>query len=166
MLDETPSTDRFRDCAGLDLKGLDQATENFAAEMTEYRPERLLGRVSAVNDGGFRVAGLAGVARVGDGVLLRRGAGRPTEGEIVALEPVGRPVPGGGAREFEAIAMAFGAMDGASIGGPDGTCLVAMSAYRVPDTPAETWSRTCISHEAEILLIKAQLETLHAEGGA
>lgn len=57
-------------------------------------------------------------------------------------------------------------VDGASIGGPDGTCLVAMSAYRVPDTPAETWSRTCISHEAEILLIKAQLETLHAEGGA
>ena len=133
MLDETPSTDRFRDCAGLDLKGLDQATENFAAEMTEYRPERLLGRVSAVNDGGFRVAGLAGVARVGDGVLLRRGAGRPTEGEIVALEPVGRPVPGGGAREFEAIAMAFGAMDGASIGDP-----VELTELRDP-RPSDAW---------------------------
>ena len=52
-------------------------------------------------------------------------------------------------------------VDGAAIGGPADACLVAMSAWHVPGTPPDTWSRTCTVHETEILLIKSQLESLH-----
>jgi len=47
-----------------------------------------------------------------------------------------------------------------------GECLVTLHALRAVDAPDETWARTCLTHEAEILLIKAQLETAFAEHGA
>lgn len=62
--------------------------------------------------------------------------------------------------------IAMRVVAGADIGGPAESCLVALSAWRVPDTPAETWARTCTAHETEILLIKTQLETLAADGRA
>ncbi|MCC5969224.1 MAG: hypothetical protein JJU15_04695 [Pararhodobacter sp.] len=45
-------------------------------------------------------------------------------------------------------------------------CLVTLHALRAGDATDEGWARTCLTHEAEILLIKAQLETAWAEGGA
>lgn len=45
-------------------------------------------------------------------------------------------------------------------------CLVSLHAVRSASATPETWARTCIVHEAEILLIKAQLETSYANGGA
>lgn len=131
MLDERTLSQNADDAAGTGLGALESAVAGLSAELTDFKAERICGRVSAVNDGGFRIRGLAGVARVGDGVLLRRGAGRPTPGEIVALEPAaGEP---GEQPEFEAIAMAFGAIDGASIGDA-----VELTAIRDPK-PSEAW---------------------------
>lgn len=48
------------------------------------------------------------------------------------------------------------------LGHADGACLVTMTALRAAGADPARWSRTCITHEAEILLIKAQLETAWA----
>ncbi|MCB1410919.1 MAG: hypothetical protein KDK22_16075, partial [Rhodobacteraceae bacterium] len=51
-------------------------------------------------------------------------------------------------------------------GGPLGfgadTCVVGMGAWRAATTTDDIWARTRTSHETEIRLIKAQLETLWA----
>jgi len=50
-----------------------------------------------------------------------------------------------------------------------GECLVTLHALRAGDAPDDRWARTCLTHEAEILLIKAQLEAAWAartEAGA
>lgn len=41
-------------------------------------------------------------------------------------------------------------------------CLVAMTAWRGVGTPESDWMRTCALHEAEILLMKAQMEAAYA----
>ncbi len=46
----------------------------------------------------------------------------------------------------------------------DVQCLVTLFAWRNLSGDADRWARTCTTHEAEILLIKAQLETAHAAG--
>lgn len=45
-------------------------------------------------------------------------------------------------------------------------CLVSLHALRSGHATDAAWARTCTTHEAEILLIKAQLETAHARGDA
>lgn len=55
---------------------------------------------------------------------------------------------------------------GPVLGHAEGECLVTMTALRVAGGAADRWERTRITHETEILLIKAQLETAFAEGGA
>ncbi|KPQ05678.1 MAG: hypothetical protein HLUCCA12_14300 [Rhodobacteraceae bacterium HLUCCA12] len=52
--------------------------------------------------------------------------------------------------------------DGAGLGFDSGACLVTMHALRANDAAEDTWARTCVSHEAEILLIKSQLESAWA----
>lgn len=52
---------------------------------------------------------------------------------------------------------------GAVLGHDDGKCLVTMTALRAAGADIANWSRTCTTHEAEILLIKGQLETAYAE---
>lgn len=48
----------------------------------------------------------------------------------------------------------------------DDQCLVTLFAWRNLAADADRWARTCTTHEAEILLIKAQLETAHAAEAA
>lgn len=45
-------------------------------------------------------------------------------------------------------------------------CLVSLHALRSRRSTDYAWARTCITHEAEILLIKAQLEAAYARGEA
>ena len=47
---------------------------------------------------------------------------------------------------------------GASLGHPEGTCLVTLAAWRTGDMSDERWQRLVHSHETEIELIRAQLE--------
>ena len=42
---------------------------------------------------------------------------------------------------------------------PDVSCYVTLTAWRVAGMSDERWSRLCAAHEAEIWLIKAQIET-------
>jgi len=51
---------------------------------------------------------------------------------------------------------------GAVLGHGAAECLVTLTALRAAGASADLWARTCITHEAEILLIKAQLETAFA----
>jgi hypothetical protein len=48
---------------------------------------------------------------------------------------------------------------GETVGYESGTCLVMLSAWRPATMPAERWLRLCASHDAEIWLIKAQIES-------
>ena len=50
-------------------------------------------------------------------------------------------------------------VDGATVGYADGTCLVMLTAWRPENMEPDRWERLCASHEAEIWLIKAQIET-------
>lgn len=47
---------------------------------------------------------------------------------------------------------------GTVIGHPGACCLITLQAMRGATTTPDGWRRTCLAHEAEILLIKAQLE--------
>ena len=50
-------------------------------------------------------------------------------------------------------------MPGAELGYPEASCLVTLTAWRPAGMTASRWDQLCASHEVEILLIKAQLET-------
>jgi hypothetical protein len=50
-------------------------------------------------------------------------------------------------------------VEGTQSGYESDTCLVMLSAWRPRTMDAERWERLCASHEAEIWLIKAQIET-------
>ena len=52
---------------------------------------------------------------------------------------------------------------GATVGYDEGSCLVMLSAWRPAEMDDERWEQLCASHEAEIWLIKAQIETYHRE---
>lgn len=54
---------------------------------------------------------------------------------------------------------------GAVLGHGPKECLVTMTALRAAGVPDDRWARTCTTHETEILLIKAQLETAFAGAG-
>lgn len=102
------------------------AFETATRDIERWRRE---GRVAALSDGGFDVAGLGPFARIGDGVRLTRRAGGAVDGEIVALR---RPAGGDGAAAI-AVVMAFGAIDGAAVG--DRVVLCENAAPR----PSEAW---------------------------
>lgn len=51
---------------------------------------------------------------------------------------------------------------GVVLGHGAGECLVTLTALRAAGSEADRWARTCTTHETEILLIKAQLESAWA----
>jgi hypothetical protein len=51
---------------------------------------------------------------------------------------------------------------GGSAGYDGGTCIVMLTAWRPADMGEERWERLCASHEAEIWLLKAQIEADYA----
>ena len=53
-------------------------------------------------------------------------------------------------------------MPGAAMERGDGSCLVSLIAWRPAKMADERWARLCATHEAEIFLIKAQIETRHS----
>ena len=48
---------------------------------------------------------------------------------------------------------------GADAGLPDNACLATLTAWRTSAMSDDRWSRLCAAHDAEIWLIKAQVET-------
>ena len=61
--------------------------------------------------------------------------------------------PGALSRRISARVVA-----GDEVGYQPQTCLVMLTAWRPQAMPPERWERLCASHEAEIWLIKAQIE--------
>lgn len=55
--------------------------------------------------------------------------------------------------------IAIRVAEGGPLGFDEQTCVITLSALRAASADDSRWARTRISHEAEILLIKAQLET-------
>lgn len=49
-------------------------------------------------------------------------------------------------------------LDASTLNYPSDTCLASLTAWRPADMPDDRWRRLCASHEAEIWLIKAQIE--------
>ena len=50
-------------------------------------------------------------------------------------------------------------MSGPELGYDSRTCLVTLTAWRPVEMDDERWARLCAAHEAEIFLIKAQIES-------
>ena len=57
-------------------------------------------------------------------------------------------------------------IEGSSVAYDSGTCLVMMTAWKPASMGQERWERLCSSHEAEIWLIKEQIETDYRAIGA
>lgn len=83
-----------------------------------------------------------------------------------------RPVPALGLIDFAVGSMEARAprifirvTEGSLLGHAEGTCQVALHALRPAQAPEDRWTRTCTTHETELLLIKAQLETAFAADG-
>jgi hypothetical protein len=47
---------------------------------------------------------------------------------------------------------------GSDLGYGEATCLITLTAWRPHDMSDERWTRLCAAHEAEIFLIKSQIE--------
>lgn len=50
-------------------------------------------------------------------------------------------------------------VDGADWGRPDDSAMVAMTTWRAAWMDEDRWTRTCKTHELEVLLFKSQIET-------
>jgi hypothetical protein len=48
---------------------------------------------------------------------------------------------------------------GATLGRPAASCIVTLMSWRSEGTPEDAWTRTCVSHETEMFIIKARLES-------
>lgn len=57
-------------------------------------------------------------------------------------------------------------VSGSVIGLDASHCRVSLIAWRAVGAAGAIWMRTCTTHETEVLLIKAQLETAHAASAA
>ncbi|MCB1407060.1 MAG: hypothetical protein KDK01_12590 [Rhodobacteraceae bacterium] len=64
-----------------------------------------------------------------------------------------------GTRSARSPRIAIRVTAGGPLGFDDKSCVITLSAFRAASADDARWTRTRISHEAEILLIKAQLET-------
>lgn len=64
-----------------------------------------------------------------------------------------------GTREARVPRISIRVSAGDMLGYGANVCHVALAATRPAATPDDSWKRTCTTHETEILLIKAQLET-------
>ena len=51
---------------------------------------------------------------------------------------------------------------GETLGRPADLCVVTLMAWRTADMSEERWRRLCATHEAEVFLIKAQIEAASA----
>ncbi|MCC5988162.1 MAG: hypothetical protein JJT95_10810 [Pararhodobacter sp.] len=68
-----------------------------------------------------------------------------------------------GTQEARSPRVSIRVVPGNVVGLDDGRCLVVLMAWRVHSTPYERWNRTCRAHEAEILILKGQLESALAD---
>ena len=50
-------------------------------------------------------------------------------------------------------------VSGPVLGGEAESCVMTLLSWRVQGTPDEAWSRNCVSHETEMYIIKARLES-------
>ncbi len=48
---------------------------------------------------------------------------------------------------------------GSVLGGEAQSCVMTLLSWRVQGTPDEAWARNCVSHETEMYIIKARLES-------
>jgi len=64
-----------------------------------------------------------------------------------------------GSRETRVPRIWIRVAPGGPLGFAEDSCVVGMGALRAAITPDAAWARTRTTHETEILLIKAQLET-------
>ena len=63
-----------------------------------------------------------------------------------------------GSRETRAPRIFIRVAPAALCGLPSTQCAVALTAWRTAEMSTERWRQLCITHEAEILILKAQIE--------
>ena len=68
-----------------------------------------------------------------------------------------------GTQQSRSPRVSIRVVPGNVVGLDEGRCLVVLMAWRVHATPDARWARTCRAHEAEILLLKGQLESAFAD---
>ncbi len=68
-----------------------------------------------------------------------------------------------GTRERREPRISARVVPGPVCGWDETACLVTLTAWRSASMSDERWSRLCASHEAEIWLIRSQIETRHRQ---
>lgn len=101
---------------------LSSQIEALSAQIARAAPVRALGRVSGVEAGVLRIAGLGGQARIGDRITVRRTLGGAMPGEVIQLQ--GETL----------IALPADALDGIALG--DRVSLPGPGTV----APADTWT--------------------------
>lgn len=110
--------------------------------------------------------GSMGLSRVGESAVYRGQSlfdGSTAFVEISAQPEIGLIDYHVGTMQARSPRVSIRVVPGEVVGLDAAHCLVVLMAWRVEGTPAERWARTCRAHEAEILLLKGQLETALAE---
>ena len=104
---------------------LSSQIEALSAQIARAAPVRALGRVSGVEAGVLRIAGLGGQARIGDRITVRRTLGGAMPGEVIQLQ--GETL----------IALAADALDGIALG--DRVSLSGPGPAPPGPTPSAPW---------------------------
>ena len=138
---------------------------HLAAALVEVPAGFALDRLADPAFVGGWALGSMGLQPVGDGVFLGRSMFDGTEAhvEIRPRPEIGLVDYAVGTAESRSPRIFIRVTDGTVLGMTGAVCLVALHAVRVAGSTEARWQRTCVCHEAEILLIKAHLETARSE---
>lgn len=139
-----------------------------AAALVQVPVDYALERLADAGFVGGWSLGSMGLQPVAPGVL----AGKSLfDGSDAYVEIIGRPEVGlidyaVGSPEARVPRIFIRVSPGSDLGYDVDTCLVTLNTARSATATDAQWARTCTTHETEILLIKAQLETAYGRAGS
>ena len=142
------------------------ATAHLASIAVNVPAEHALARLSDPEQVGRWALGSMGLVPAGEPGVFRGTSlfdGSDTFVEIEAHSSLGLVDYHVGTEDERSPRVSIRIADGPLAGlGPE-SCVIALSAWRQAAANDERWARTCTTHETEVLLIKAQLETGYTE---
>ncbi|WP_323037615.1 hypothetical protein [Pararhodobacter sp.] len=138
---------------------------HMAAALIEVPAAFAFNRLSQAEFVGGWALGSMGMTPVGGGVWVGHSLfdGAPAHVEIRPAPDLGLIDYAVGTAETRRPRIFIRVTPGPVTGRGDADCVVTLHALRSAQTEDARWTQTCIAHETEILLIKAQLERAYGE---
>lgn len=148
------------------MSGLVPQIAHMAAALVGVPAAFAFDRLSQAEFVGRWALGSMGLAPTGDGVFVGHSLfdGSPAHVEIRPAPKLGLIDFAVGTAEVRSPRISIRITPGPVTGRGESVCIVTLHALRSAQAEEARWAQTCIAHETEILLIKAQLERAYAEG--